>query len=120
MHRNTAGRVYCVFFVICLLFVYKDNSLVIDIMSCNKWLYKYEITFETQGEMVCRKFKSLNEFLHLFGEELNLNRQKCYRIRKKQFSKNIGTTSSGLKKYSKITINDIREQIASKLVRCEV
>lgn len=89
-------------------------------MSCNKWLYKYEISFETQGERVCRKYKSINEFLTLYGEELNLNRQKCYRIRKQQFSKNIGTSASGFKKYQYISITDIREEIASKMVRCEV
>ena len=86
----------------------------------NTWLFKYNITFETDGETVCRKFKSINEFLNLYGEELNLNRQKCYRIRKKQFSTNKGTSATGLKKYSKIIIDDIREEIASKMVRTEI
>lgn len=86
----------------------------------NKWIYKYEITFDLGSEKVCRKFKSINEFLNLYGGDLNLNRQKCYRIRKQQYSTNKGTSATGHKKYERIIINDIREHIASKYVRCEV
>lgn len=89
-------------------------------MSINKWIYKYEISFETNGEPLTQKFKSLNVFLNLYGKELNLNRQKCYRIRKKQFSTKVGTSATGLKKYSKIEIRDIREVVPSIMVRQEV
>jgi len=93
------------------------HYIYIQYIMVNRWLYKYEITFITQGETICRKFKSLNEFLSLYGDELNLNRQKCYRIRKKQFSTKTGTSATGLKKYSGLIITDIREEIKSKYVR---
>jgi len=86
----------------------------------NKWLLKYEITFDESGSPTTMKFKSINEFLNLYGNELNLNRQKCYRIRKQQYSTNQGTSATALKKYGNIIINDIREEIASKMVRCEI
>ena len=88
-------------------------------MSINKWIFKYKITFQIGDEIITRKFKSINEFLELHGEVLNLNRQKCYRIRKKQFSTNTGTSATGLKKYSNISITDIREIVPSVLLRCE-
>lgn len=89
-------------------------------MSINKWIYKYEITFTLEDIITeKRKFKSINEFLLLYGEVLNLNRQKCYRIRKKQYSIKKGTSASALKKYGHITINDIREVVPSIYVRCE-
>ncbi len=84
--------------------------------TSNKWIYKYLVKVE--GEEL-GKFRSINEFLKAHGEVLNLNRQKCYRLRKGQYSTKSGTSAHALEKkgYNKIEIIDIREHIKSRLVR---
>jgi len=84
--------------------------------GANKWIYKYLIKI---GEKEVGKFRSINEFLDKYGEEYNLNRQKCYRLRKGQYSTQEGTSAHALKKkgYNRIEIMDIREHIPNQLIR---
>lgn len=80
------------------------------------WKFKYEITID--GET--NKYTSIDEFLTHKGTELGLNRQKLYRLRKKQYSENFGKTSAHAlikKQYNRIKIKDINEVIPSERVR---
>ena len=84
----------------------------------NKWIYKYLVKVDCEE---LGKFRSINEFIKAHGEEFNLNRQKCYRLRKNQYSTNSGTSAHALNKkgYNRIEIMDIREFIPNKLIRVE-
>lgn len=76
------------------------------------WKFKYAITIN--GETT--KYTSINEFLAHRGNAMGLNRQKLYRLRKKQYSDAFGkTTAHALVKkgYDKILIEDINEEIPS-------
>ena len=82
----------------------------------NRFIYKYHLLVDRADCKVDKKFCSINQLLDEYGETLKLNRQKIYRLRKDEFSKNEGTTATALKKYEGITILDIREKRKTKTV----
>lgn len=82
----------------------------------NKFIYKYHLKVDRADCKIDKKFCSISQLLDEYGEILNLNRQKIYRLRKDEFSKNVGTTATALKKYSGISILDIREKRKTKTV----
>ena len=82
----------------------------------NKFIYKYHLKVDRADCNVDKKFCSISQLLDEYGEILKLNRQKIYRLRKDEFSKNEGTTATALKKYSGIVILDIREKRKTKTV----
>lgn len=82
----------------------------------NKFIYKYHLKVDRADCNVDKKFCSISQLLDEYGEILKLNRQKIYRLRNDEFSKNEGTTATALKKYSGITILDIREKRKTKTI----
>ena len=66
--------------------------------------YKVLVEFTVDGVHYKQKYKTISAFLKVWGKTLNLNRQKCYRLRH-----NIYSTNALEKKYKGITITDIKE-----------
>mgnify|MGYP003663982652 FL=1 len=73
--------------------------------------YKVLVEFTADGVHYKQKYKTISAFLNVWGETLNLNRQKCYRLRHNIYSTNVGKSSAHAleKKYKGITITDIKE-----------